>query len=277
MSSSFSTLSLFSSLLRFSPFFSPLPRPKSTTFPSSSSRISLKLTYHQRSPSLPLSPTTRSNFGPAAMQISQIDSQLASANANTKKRITPNSPEAWKPVDEWEPLPLLRGSPEPSSSGLLVDTDSFNHSPGKHNDFRLIHAEVVKMASKSAAEILVTLETLWKNAAKKDVGYLLGDSAVVEELRRWMLSTMIHMDQVPTHENRVFPRRECLLTARMVVCLYDSAGKCRPLLHIEQNHTNVHVFGKLPLPISLHLNQRNNTITYRLWRHQKMICLTTFG
>lgn len=210
------------------------------------------------------------------MQISQIDSQLASANSGTKKRITPNSPEAWRPVDEWEPLPLLRGSPEPSSSSLLVDNDSFDHSPGNHNDFRFLHAEVVKMASKRAAEILSTQETLWKNVAKTDVGYLLGDSAVVGELRRWMLSTMIHMDQVPTLENRVSPRRECLLTARMVVCLYDSAGKCR-LFFIQQNDTNVHVFDKLPLPISLHLNPRNNTIIYRLWRHRKMICLTTFG
>lgn len=82
------------------------------------------------------------------------------------------------------------------------------------------------MASKSAAEILVALETLWKDAAKKDVVYLLGESAVVEDLRRWMLSTMIHMDQVPAVGNRVSPRKECLLTARMVVCLYDSAGKC---------------------------------------------------
>lgn len=160
------------------------------------------------------------------MQVSQIDSQLASGNTSTKTRITPNSPEAWKLVDEWEPLPLLRGSPELPSSGLLVDTDSFDYSPGMHNDFRLLHAAVVRMARKSAAEILVTLETLWNNVAKKDVANLLGDSAIVEDLRRWMLSTMIHMDQVPTAENRVSPRRECLLTARMVVCLYDSAGKC---------------------------------------------------
>lgn len=160
------------------------------------------------------------------MQVAQIDSQLASSNASTKTRITPNSPEAWKPVDEWEPLPLLRGSPEPSSSGLLFDADSFDHSPGIHTDFRLLHTAVVRMASKSAAEILVALETLWKDAAKKDVAYLLGDSAAVEDLRRWMLSTMIHMDQVPALGNRVSPHKECLLTARMVVCLYDSAGKC---------------------------------------------------
>ncbi|KAM0517789.1 hypothetical protein ACHAPE_004767 [Trichoderma viride] len=176
----------------------------------------------EKSPSLPLSPMARSKFGPAAMQVSQIDSHLASANASTKTRITPNSPEAWKLVDEWEPLPLLRGSPELPSSGLLADTDSSDHSPG-HNDFRLLHAAVVRMASKNVAEILVTLEALWKNVAKKDAADLLGDSPVVEDLRRWMLSTMIHMDQVPTLKNRVSPRKECLLTARMVVCLYDSA------------------------------------------------------
>lgn len=167
----------------------------------------------------------RSKFGPAAMQVSQIDSHLTSANARTKTRITPNSPEAWKLVDEWEPLPLLRGSPELPSPGLLVDTNSSDHSPG-HSDFRLLHAAVVRMASKNATEILVTLEALWKNVAKKDAADLLGDNPAVEDLRRWMLSTMIHMDQVPTLENRVSPRKECLLTARMVVCLYDSAGKC---------------------------------------------------
>lgn len=155
-----------------------------------------------------------------------MGSQFISGNNRTKTRITPNSPEVWKPVDEWEPLPLLRGSPEPTPSEFLVDADSFDHSRGIHDDFRLLHAAAVRMARESAAEILVTLETLWKNAAKKDVAYLLGDSPTVECLRRWMLSIMIHMDQVPTLENRVFPRKECLLTARMVVCLYDSAGKC---------------------------------------------------
>jgi hypothetical protein len=184
-----------------------------------------KLTYQDRSPTLPISPTVKSKLNSAAMQASQIDSQLVSANASKKTRITPNSPEAWKPVDEWEPLPLLRGSPELSSPGFLVDIDSFDQTPGVHNDFRLLHTAAVRMAQRSAPEILVTLETLWKSVAKKDAAYLLGDNAVVEDLRRWMLSTMIHMDQVPTLENRVSPRRECLLTARMVVCLYDSAGK----------------------------------------------------
>ncbi|KAK1237490.1 hypothetical protein MKX08_003115 [Trichoderma sp. CBMAI-0020] len=195
----------------------------------------------EKSPSLPLSPTTRSKLGPAAMQVSQIDSQLASSNASTKTRITPNSPEAWKPVDEWEPLPLLRGSPEPSSPGLLVDTDSLDHSSGIHNDFRLLHTAVVRMASKSAAEILVTLKTLWKNAAKKDVAYLLGDSAVVEDLRRWMLSTMIHMDKVPALETRVSPRKECLLTARMVVCLYDSTATVAYLAALEPTKQYDHI------------------------------------
>ncbi|KAM0453254.1 hypothetical protein ACHAPV_009048 [Trichoderma viride] len=195
----------------------------------------------EKSSSLPLSPTARSKFCPAAMQVAQIDSQLASSNASTKTRITPNSPEAWKPVDEWEPLPLLRGSPEPSSSGLLFDADSFDHSPGIHTDFRLLHTAVVRMASKSAAEILVALETLWKDAAKKDVAYLLGDSAAVEDLRRWMLSTMIHMDQVPALGNRVSPHKECLLTARMVVCLYDSAATVAYLAALEPTKQHDHI------------------------------------
>lgn len=160
------------------------------------------------------------------MQIPQVGSKLASGDNSMKPRITPNNAEAWKPVDEWEPLPLLRGSPELTSSDFLVDADYFEHSRGIHNDFRLLHAAVVSMAKKSAAEILVILETLWKKVAEKDVADLLADSPVAESLRRWMLSTMIHMDQIPTPENRMLPRKECLLTARMVVCLYDSAGKC---------------------------------------------------
>lgn len=161
--------------------------------------------------------------------------QLVSGNTSTKTRITPNNPEAWKPVDEWEPLPLLRGSPELTSSDFIVDTDSFDHSHEMHNDFRLLHATVVGMAKKSAAEILVILEKLWKNVAKKDVAYLLGDSPIAEDLRIWMLSIMIHMDQVLSLQNRVFPHRECLLTARMVVCLYDSAGKCYYCFTLREN------------------------------------------
>ncbi|KAL7922130.1 hypothetical protein ACQKWADRAFT_327209 [Trichoderma austrokoningii] len=199
------------------------------------------LTPGRKSPILPLSHTVKSKNYPATMQVSQVDSQLVSENASTKARITPNSPEAWKPVDEWEPLPLLRGSPEPPSPGLLVDVDSVEHSPGIHNEFRLLHAAVVEMAKKNATEILATLETLWKNVAKKNVAYLLGNSDIVEDMRRWMLSTMIHLDQAPSLDNRVSPRKECLLTARMVVCLYDSAATVAYLAALEPTKQHDHI------------------------------------
>jgi hypothetical protein len=156
-----------------------------------------------------------------------MDSRLPPEDSSIEMPITPNNPEAWKPVDEWEPLPLLRVSPEPSIYDCMVDSNLLDHNQGIHKNFGLLHAAVVRMANKSAPDILSRLETLWQDVAKNDVIYLLGDSPRVEDLRRWMLSTMIRMDQVPTIENQVAPRRQCFMTARMVVCLYDSAGKCR--------------------------------------------------
>ncbi|KAH8127834.1 hypothetical protein FP744_10000882 [Trichoderma asperellum] len=218
----------------------PLPSARDAAAPDT-------LASGEKSPFLPSSPTAKPKLCPTAMKIPQVASQLASGDDSTKPRITPNNPEAWKPVDEWEPLPLLRGSPELTSSDFLVDADYFDHSCGIHNDFRLLHAAVVSMAKKSAAEILVILETLWKNVAKKNVVDLLVDSPVAESLRRWMLSTMIHMDQVPTPENRMLPRKEYLLTARMAVCLYDSAATVAYLAALEPSKQHDHI-SLMPTP-----------------------------
>lgn len=156
----------------------------------------------------------------------QINSLLRPADSSVEMPITPSNPEAWRAVDDWEPRPLLRESPE-RTFDQVVDFDQLpENGVGINKSFRWLRTAVIDMANTSAPDILSRLETLWKGVAKKDVAFLLGDSPEVEEQRRWMLSTMIHMDQVPTIDGQVFPRRESPMTARMIVSLYDSAGIC---------------------------------------------------
>lgn len=150
--------------------------------------------------------------------------------------ITPNNPEAWKPVEDWErptpklsesssPSPLLRESPD---SG--VDEIDYSRLPqngvGMNKSFRWLRLAVVEMANTSVPDILSRLQLFWKGVAKKDVSFLLSNSPEVEEQRRWMLSTMIHMDQVPAIDGPLHPRQETPLTARMILSIYDSAGNC---------------------------------------------------
>lgn len=179
------------------------------------------------------------------------------AQVNTEVPITPNNPEAWKPLDDWEPRPLLEESPEPtfeSGDPNQLPTDGI----GINKNFCWLRATVVEMAETSVPEILSRLETVWKGVAKKDVPFLLGDSPEVEELRRWMLSTMIHMDKVPTRDAQWLPRRISPLTARMTISLYDSAGN-------------------VPLSPWLLLNPRSRYITYHSSPHHETSCLPMCG
>ncbi|UKZ83727.1 hypothetical protein TrVFT333_011536 [Trichoderma virens FT-333] len=97
------------------------------------------------------------------------------------------------------------------------------------------------MAKTSAPDILSRLETFWKGVAKKDVSFLLGDSPEVEDQRRWMLSTMVHMDQYLTINGPLRPRQETPLTARMILSLYDSAATVAYLAALEHTKQIYHV------------------------------------
>lgn len=150
--------------------------------------------------------------------------------------ITPNNPEAWTLVEGWErptpkpsdassPCPLLRESPD-----SIVDEIDYSRLPqngvGMNKSFRWLRLAVVEMANTSVPDILSRLQSFWKGVAKKDVSFLLTNSPEVEEQRRWMLSTMIHMDQVSAINGPLQPRQETPLTARMILSIYDSAGNC---------------------------------------------------
>ncbi|ETR99489.1 hypothetical protein M419DRAFT_86253 [Trichoderma reesei RUT C-30] len=185
------------------------------------------------------SPTARPPSSAPAAPILSINS-LQMAQVNTEVPITPNNPEAWKPLDDWEPRPLLEESPEPtfeSGDPNQLPTDGI----GINKNFCWLRATVVEMAETSVPEILSRLETVWKGVAKKDVPFLLGDSPEVEELRRWMLSTMIHMDKVPTRDAQWLPRRISPLTARMTISLYDSAATVAYLAALEPTKQIYHV------------------------------------
>ncbi|RFU76946.1 hypothetical protein TARUN_5294 [Trichoderma arundinaceum] len=236
----------------------PLPLKESAVAPDSSNRPPTPpLPSEKKSvaaePTLPptpsSSPAANLKPGSAAVSIAQINPLLRTTDTSTEMPITPNNPEAWRAVGDWDsdsPPPLLRGSPEPTFDQPL-DLDSSHDGIGIHKNFRLLQAAVVKMANTSASGILSRLETLWKDVVKKDVSFLLGDSSGVEELRRWMLSTMIHMDQVPALDGRVAPVRISPLMARMVVCLYDSPATVAYLAALEPTIQYYHL-SQLSIP-----------------------------
>ncbi|KAK1240605.1 hypothetical protein MKX07_004633 [Trichoderma sp. CBMAI-0711] len=206
------------------PLTPPLPADKPSSSHSSTSRSSPTAKPPSSSPAAPILSTN----------------SLQMAQANTEVPITPNNPEAWKPLDDWEPRPLLEESPEPT-----FEPGDPNQLPrdgiGINKNFCWLRATVVEMAETSVPEILSRLETVWKGVAKKDVPFLLGDSPEVEELRRWMLSTMIHMDKVPTRDAQWLPRRISPLTARMTISLYDSAATVAYLAALEPTKQIYHV------------------------------------
>ncbi|KAL7930603.1 hypothetical protein V8C35DRAFT_330394 [Trichoderma chlorosporum] len=199
------------------------------------------------------SPTPRS----PAIPIPHANSLLRPADSSVEMPITPNNPEAWRAVEDWErltpnisesasPSPLLKESPEPT-----VDQVDYSRLPtngvGINTSFRWLRLAVVEMANTKAPAILLRLESFWKGAAKKDVSFLLGDCPEVENQRRWMLSTMIHMDQVPTIDGPLSPSQETPLTARMILSLYDTAATVAYLAALEHTKQIYHV-SQLSIP-----------------------------
>ncbi|KAH0493639.1 hypothetical protein TgHK011_000296 [Trichoderma gracile] len=208
----------------------PLPAVKASPSHSSTSRSS---------------PTAKRPASPPAIPIPSTNA-LQMAQLSTDVPITPNNPEAWKPLDDWEPRPLLEESPEPT-----FEPGDPNQLPkdgiGINKNSCWLRAAVVEMAEANVPEILSRMKTIWKGLAKKDVAFLLGDSPEVEELRRWMLSTMIHMDKVPTRDGQWLPRRVSPLTARMTISLYDSAATVAYLAALEPTKQIYHV-SQLSIP-----------------------------
>ncbi|KAL7787653.1 hypothetical protein V8C43DRAFT_316878 [Trichoderma afarasin] len=201
--------------------------------------------------SLSSSPTARPTPRSPAIPIPLVNSLLRPADSSVEMPITPNNPEAWTLVEGWErptpkpsdassPCPLLRESPDST-----VDEIDYSRLPqngvGMNKSFRWLRLAVVEMANTGVPEILSRLQSFWKGVAKKDVSFLLTNSPEVEEQRRWMLSTMIHMDQIPAINGPLQPRQETPLTARMILSIYDSAATVAYLAALEHTKQIYHV------------------------------------
>ncbi|KAL5083865.1 hypothetical protein Trisim1_000842 [Trichoderma cf. simile WF8] len=207
--------------------------------------------------SLSSSPTARPTPRSPAIPIPLVNSLLRPADSSVEMPTTPNNPEAWTLVEGWErptpkpsdassPCPLLRESPDST-----VDEIDYSRLPqngvGMNKSFRWLRLAVVEMANTSVPDILSRLQSFWKGVAKKDVSFLLTNSPEVEEQRRWMLSTMIHMDQVPAINGPLQPRQETPLTARMILSIYDSAATVAYLAALEHQKQIYHV-SQLSIP-----------------------------
>ncbi|KAL7959234.1 hypothetical protein V8C34DRAFT_323259 [Trichoderma compactum] len=220
-------------------------------------RLPLHLATEGETLSLSSSPTARPTPRSPAVPIPLVNSLLRPADSSVEMPITPNNPEAWKPVEDWErPTPKLSESSSPSpllreSPDSAVDEIDYSRLPqngvGMNKSFRWLRLAVVEMAHTRVPDILSRLQLFWKGVAKKDVSFLLSNSPEVEEQRRWMLSTMIHMDQVPAIDGQLHPRQETPVTARMILSIYDSAATVAYLAALEHTKQIYHV-SQLSIP-----------------------------
>ncbi|KAF4982035.1 hypothetical protein FZEAL_2285 [Fusarium zealandicum] len=101
---------------------------------------------------------------------------------------TPNDPDAWRPPEEWE---CLTGEKEDAGQVETLQTALDEMNIGDIIDLESLQKEVKRMAAASPNVVLSRIKEVWRTA----------DETLHQELemekKRWMLSTLHHLDPVP--------------------------------------------------------------------------------
>lgn len=135
----------------------------------------------------------------------------------------PNNPDNWRPPEEWEcasvdPELEVAGI-EKSISEMLQINDS-NKSTDCSSDLDMLQKEVRRMAAASPEVILSRLKEVWSTTEDESLHHELE-----MEKKRWMLSTLHHLDPVPRRNNSRSTAFEIPLAgAQKILALYESQG-----------------------------------------------------
>lgn len=156
------------------------------------------------------------NFAPGKKGSSQPKSPMWAVN------FKPNNPDAWKPPDEWDCTPT-----EPRSAATRLE-DLMNEMlsaaltdevPEDTVDLSALQKEVRRMAAASPQAILSRLEAIWDTTLNPSL-----HQELEMEKKRWMLSTLHHLDPVPDLDVSQLRLGDGSSKVRRILALYESKG-----------------------------------------------------
>lgn len=135
----------------------------------------------------------------------------------------PNNPDAWRPPDEWDCPPT-----EPRSAAARLE-DLMNEMlsaaltdevPDETVDLSTLQKEVRRMAAASPQTILSRLDAIWDTTLDPSL-----HQELEMEKKRWMLSTLHHLDPVPDLDLSKLRLGEGSSTkVQRILALYESKG-----------------------------------------------------
>ncbi|KAJ4317557.1 hypothetical protein N0V84_007302 [Fusarium piperis] len=122
-----------------------------------------------------------------------------------------NGADNWRPPQEWACL-----SEKDSSEDMKTPTQALiqtSHDIG--TDLETLRKEVKRMAAANASVVLSRIKEVWSTVDESLHGEL------VMEKKRWMLSTLLHLDPIPQSPVRSLPPNRDARSAK-VLALYES-------------------------------------------------------
>ncbi|RSL57156.1 hypothetical protein CEP54_008423 [Fusarium duplospermum] len=121
-----------------------------------------------------------------------------------------NGADNWRPPEEWACL-----SEEDASDDMKTPTQALylkSHDIG--TDLETLHREVKRMAAANASVVLSRIKEVWSTVDESLHGEL------IMEKKRWMLSTLLHLDPIPQSPVRSLPPSRD--TSVKILALYES-------------------------------------------------------
>lgn len=135
----------------------------------------------------------------------------------------PSGADNWRPPQEWA---CLSEREPPSEEDLKTPTQAPMHDIG--TDLETLHKEVKRMAAANASVVLSRIKEVWSTVDESLHGEL------VMEKKRWMLSTLLHLDPIPQSPVRSLPPSRDAGSVK-ILALYESQGKkTKELFRITQ-------------------------------------------
>jgi hypothetical protein len=125
-----------------------------------------------------------------------------------------NGADNWRPPEEWACL-----SEKDPSEDMKTPTQALiktSHDIG--TDLETLHREVKRMAAANASVVLSRIKEVWSTVDESLHGEL------VMEKKRWMLSTLLHLDPIPQSPVRSLPPSRDAGSVK-ILALYESQGK----------------------------------------------------
>ncbi|RMJ14507.1 hypothetical protein BHE90_007453 [Fusarium euwallaceae] len=121
-----------------------------------------------------------------------------------------NGADNWRPPEEWACL-----SEEENSDDMKTPTQAlYLESQDIGTDLDTLHREVKRMAAANASVVLSRIKEVWSTVDESLHG------EVVLEKKRWMLSTLLHLDPIPQSPVRSLPPSRD--TSAKILALYES-------------------------------------------------------